>query len=230
MPGRFVIIVAGGSGSRMQSALPKQFMEIYSRPILMHTLEVFYSFDPTIKIILVLPESYIAEWDGLCEKHNFQVDHQVTKGGATRFQSVRNGLSLLPETGLVAVHDGVRPFVSQKVIGDSFLAAELYGNAVVSLPLKESIREMDGKGQRSQARDRRNYRLVQTPQTFKIEILKRAYLSQESELFTDDASVVEAFGQPIHLIDGNEENIKITHPADLALAEAFLKKRNSPMH
>lgn len=230
MPDKFVIIVAGGSGSRMQSTLPKQFLEIHSRPIVMYTLEVFQSFDPTIKIILVLPESYITEWEGLCKKHNFQVSHQVTVGGATRFQSVKNGLGLLPKTGLVAVHDGVRPFVSEKVIADSYHAAELHGNAVVSLPLKESIREMHGQGNHSQARDRRNYRLVQTPQTFKIEILKKAYLAEESELFTDDASVVEALGQPIHLIDGNEENIKITHPADLALAETFLKKRNSPMH
>jgi len=230
MPGRFVIVVAGGSGSRMQSALPKQFLEVYSRPILMYTLEVFYSFDPTIKIILVLPESYLTEWPELCKKHSFRIDHQIAKGGATRFQSVKNGLSLLPETGLVAVHDGVRPFVSQKVIADSYRAAELHGNAVVSLLLKESIREMDDKGQLSQARDRRNYRLVQTPQTFKIEILKKAYLSQENELFTDDATVVESLGHPIHLIDGNDENIKITHPADLALAETFLKKRNSPMH
>ncbi|MEQ8415256.1 MAG: 2-C-methyl-D-erythritol 4-phosphate cytidylyltransferase [Imperialibacter sp.] len=229
MPEKYVIIVAGGSGSRMGSALPKQFLEVNGRPILMRTIEVFFSFDPSIAVILVLPQSNMDLWKELCKEHRFLPAHQIVAGGASRFQSVRNGLELLPDKGLVAIHDGVRPFVSAEVIAQGFKVASKQGNAIVSLPLKESIREVSGSGNKSAARDRSKYRLIQTPQTFDIRVIKKAYEQFESPLFTDDASVVESAGESIVLIEGNEANIKITHPADLLIADAFLKNKKSPI-
>jgi 2-C-methyl-D-erythritol 4-phosphate cytidylyltransferase len=229
MPEKYVIIVAGGSGSRMGGTLPKQFLEVNGRPILMRTIEVFFCFDHSMAVILVLPQSNMALWKELCEEHRFLPAHQIVAGGASRFQSVRNGLKHLPDKGLVAIHDGVRPFVSAEVIAQGFEVASKQGNAIVSLPLKESIREVPGPGNKSAARDRSKYRLIQTPQTFDISVIKKAYMQPENALFTDDASVVESAGESIVLIEGNEENIKITHQADLLLAEALLKNKKSPI-
>lgn len=226
MPKKYVIIVAGGSGSRMGGRVPKQFLEVGGRPVLMYTLEVFARYDPAMPIVLVLPSHGISLWMEACRKHGFGLAHEIVEGGNTRFNSVKNGLARLPASGLVAIHDGVRPFVSVEVIASGFTLAAEKGNAIVSLPLKESIREMTSSpATTSEARDRAKYRLVQTPQTFTIQSIKRAYDRDESPLFTDDASVAEAAGETIHLIDGNEENIKITHPADLLLAEALIKNK-----
>ena len=227
MPDKYAIIVAGGSGTRMGSPTPKQLLEIGGKPILMYTLEVFAHSDPAISLVLVLPEKHFSLWEELCDIHRFKIPHQLVKGGETRFQSVKNGLDLLPDTGLVAVHDGVRPLVAESVIKRSFEVALEKGNAVTSLPLKETIRELKaGSVENTVSRDRSQYRLVQTPQTFAIALLKNAYKQPESPLFTDDASVVEQTGVKIHLIDGNEENIKITHKADLLVCRALLLKKS----
>lgn len=229
MPEKHVIIVAGGSGSRMGSTVPKQFLEIGNRPILMRTLEVFAAYDPAMPIILVLPESHISLWNRLCEELGFKIPHKVVKGGQSRFQSVRNGLAQLPGNGLVAIHDGVRPFITAPVIAAGFETASRLGNAVVALPLKESIREVVPAAGSSIARDRSLFRLIQTPQTFDIQLIKEAYKQPESPLFTDDASVVESAGATIQLIEGSEANIKITHKTDLLVAEVLLKNEKSPM-
>lgn len=218
---KYVIIVAGGSGSRMKSDVPKQFMLLAGMPVLMHTINAFYKFSSEINIIVVLPEAEIITWKVLCEKYSFIVPHIIQEGGNSRFQSVKNGLEKIGNDGLVAVHDGVRPLVSQEVIEKSFETAAKEASAVTAVTLKESIRFIEGKG--SKAMDRSNYQLIQTPQTFKVELLKKSYGVEESEMFTDDASVVEATGHAITLIAGNYENIKITTPEDLVIAECLLK-------
>ncbi len=219
--GKYVIIVAGGSGIRMRSDIPKQFMLLAGMPVLMHTINAFYKFSSEIQIVLVLPEAEIATWSTLCEKYSFIVPHIIQEGGNSRFQSVKNGLEKIGNDGLVAVHDGVRPLVSQEVLRNSFETAARKESAVPAVLLKESIRCVEGKD--SKAMDRRNYQLIQTPQTFAVELLKKAYDVEESVVFTDDASVVEASGHAITLMEGNHENIKITTPEDLVIAACLLK-------
>jgi 2-C-methyl-D-erythritol 4-phosphate cytidylyltransferase len=219
---QYVIIVAGGSGSRMKSAVPKQFLEIGGVPVLMRTISRFYQYNNAINIILVLPESDIATWQNLCQKHSFRIPIQVTKGGTTRFESVKNGLALIDnDDAVVAVHDGVRPFVSLEVIANSFNQAATYGNAVVAVALKDSIRRVERD--QSIALNRNDFKLVQTPQVFRVDIIKKAYSVTEGTDFTDDASVVEAAGITIKLVEGSYENIKITTPEDLFIAEALLR-------
>lgn len=215
---RYAVIVAGGSGTRMRSQLPKQFISLKGEPILMHTLRAFHS--DSIKIVLVLPEHQISFWEELCQKHAFFLKHQVTAGGMTRFESVKNGLSVIPESGLVAIHDGVRPIVSKKIIEASFTSAQEHGNAIVSVALKDSIRELVQEG--NEAVDRSLYRLIQTPQTFQIALIKKAFEAPYSPAFTDDASVLEYSGEKINLIDGDYRNIKVTTSEDLLVAESFL--------
>lgn len=221
---RFVIIVAGGSGSRMGADLPKQFLPLLGVPILMHTLTAWHAADAGIGIILVLPADQIAYWQSLCAQHQFRIPHEVTPGGDSRFQSTRCGLHLLPETGLVAVHDGVRPFVPQRVIHACYEAAARQGAGVAAVALKDSIRHVDAHG-KSQALDRAAHRAVQTPQTFQVEALKSAFAVEESPHFTDDASVYEHAGGEVTLVEGSYENIKLTTPEDLLLAEAILRKQ-----
>lgn len=215
----YAIIVAGGSGSRMQQQLPKQFIEVAGKPILMHTIERFYEYNPVLRLIVVLPQQQLPTWRDLCRKHSFKVFHMAVAGGATRFGSVKNGLGAVQGEGLVAVHDGVRPFVSTETIKAAFDAAAEHGSAVVAVSPKDSIRELRPEG--SKAVPRANYKLVQTPQCFQAGILRRAYEQAEQEYFTDDASVVEQLGEKIVLVEGNYRNIKITTPEDLVLAEAF---------
>jgi 2-C-methyl-D-erythritol 4-phosphate cytidylyltransferase len=216
-----VIIVAGGKGLRMGNELPKQFIEIAKKPILMHTIEAFYNYDNAINIVIVLPTEHQQYWESLCEKHNFQLHHNIINGGETRFQSVLNGLNTIENNGLTAVHDGVRPFVSHKTIQGAFEMANLHGAAIPVVAPVESIREI--KNETNIARNRELYRLVQTPQVFKTSIIKQAYKQDYNLLFTDDASVVEAKGYKIALVEGNRENIKITSPFDLIIANAILK-------
>jgi 2-C-methyl-D-erythritol 4-phosphate cytidylyltransferase len=216
------ILVAGGTGSRMQSQVPKQFMAIGGQPVLMHTIRRFYEYNPGLELIVVLPANQIATWQALCFTHVFELKHQVVAGGSTRFGSVKNGLAAIQAPdGLVAVHDGVRPFVPVAVIREAFAVANQKGNAVVAVPLKESIRQIFKT--KSKAVDRSQYCLVQTPQCFRLALLRRAYLLPEEPTFTDDASVVERFGQKINLVPGSYDNIKITTPEDLLWAEVFLK-------
>ncbi|NEM96143.1 2-C-methyl-D-erythritol 4-phosphate cytidylyltransferase [Pontibacter burrus] len=215
----YAIIVAGGSGSRMQHDLPKQFIQVAGKPILMHTIEQFYNYNPTIRLIVVLPKEQLDTWRELCKQHAFKVFHMTVPGGATRFGSVKNGLGAVMGDGLVAVHDGVRPFVETETIKRAFETAATYGSAVVAVSPKDSIRELTADG--SIAVLRANYKLVQTPQIFSAAILHKAYEQPEQEYFTDDASVVESIGEKIMLVEGSYRNIKITTPEDLILAEAF---------
>ncbi len=219
----YAILVAGGAGSRMQSTLPKQFISIGGQPVLMHTIRRFYTYNPQIELVVVLPPDQTETWQQLCREHAFNLPHQVVTGGATRFASVKNGLAAITAVrGIVAVHDGVRPFVPVNILRQAFAAAAKTNNAVVAVPLKESIREITATG--NAARDRSQYRLIQTPQCFEISLLRRAYELPEEMTFTDDASVVEKLGEQIYLVDGAYENIKITTPEDLIWAEAFLKR------
>lgn len=225
----FAIIVAGGSGSRMKTDIPKQFLLLNGKPILQHTLEQFLAVtlppeisahtetaEPTrLHIILVLPARERVAWEQLCQEHNFHPTIQTIDGGSTRFQSVRNGLNAIQaSTGFVAVHDGVRPFVSPEIIQNSFVTAARTGSAVTCVPLKDSVRVVSADGS-SQAVDRSQYRLVQTPQTFRLDLFRQAFQAEEQPFFTDCASVMEYAGFPITLMEGSYENIKITTPDDL---------------
>ena len=219
---KIAIIVAGGKGLRMGGDLPKQFIPIAGKPLLMHTLQRFYDAVPDVERYLVLPEEHIACWQELCKKYRFNLPCRLVKGGATRFHSVKNGLDALTETeGIVAIHDGVRPFPSKKLIVEAFAKAEEKGAVIPVMPVTETLRQLNEKG--SAVVDRNLYRLVQTPQVFKLDWLKEAYKQPYNALFTDDASVVEATGKGVSLIEGNRENIKITHPEDLLWAEGYLE-------
>jgi 2-C-methyl-D-erythritol 4-phosphate cytidylyltransferase len=216
-----VIIVAGGKGERMNSATPKQFLEIKSKPVLMHTMTNFYTWNKLIRLIVVLPETQLLNWELLCKKHAFNIPHQIVKGGVTRFESVKNGLSASDNEGIIAVHDGVRPLVSHQTISRCFTEAEKTGAVIPVMDAVESIRQILPDGS-SLAVNRNEFKLVQTPQVFSAEILHRAYQQEYSSFFTDDASVVEAIGVKISLVEGNRENIKITSPEDLILAKTLL--------
>lgn len=215
----YVIIVAGGKGLRMGGDVPKQFQLLGNQPVLMHTLQRFADDCKDLQIILVLPQEQIEYWSDLGEKYHFGVEHWIVAGGETRFHSVQSGLAQIPDDaeGVVAVHDGVRPLVSREVIEKCFEEARRKKAVVPVVPVVESLRHVsDG------AVPRADYRLVQTPQTFDIQLLKQAYRQPYSKDFTDDASVVEAFGYPISMVEGNRENIKLTTPFDLRIAETLL--------
>ena len=220
---RYAILVAGGKGLRMGSDIPKQFLPLRGRPVLMHTIDVFRRTYPDIHIILVLPREQQDYWRQLCGQHDYDVELCVADGGETRFHSVHNGLSQIPDgaRGVVGVHDGVRPFVTPETIRRCFESAEEYGAVVPVVPVVETVRQLLADGS-SMTVDRNAYRLVQTPQTFDIQLLKKAYGQPFDPFFTDDASVVEALGCPIKLVEGNNENIKLTNPADLKLAEGMV--------
>ncbi len=221
----FVIIVAGGSGSRMGTQIPKQFLELCGKPVLMHTIQVFYDFYPESKIILVLPEDQQPFWKGLCLKHSFSLAHQVVSGGKTRFHSVKNGLSQITEAGIVFIHDGVRPLVSKETLERCLETAQKSGNAIPVLPVNESLRKQEGNLNISV--DRSQYFSVQTPQTFRSEQILEAFKQEFDPAFTDDASVTEKAGFPIYLVEGNRENIKITNPTDLIVAEALMQQTDN---
>lgn len=225
---KYAIIVAGGSGTRMGSEIPKQFLPLNNKPILFHTIEVFLQI-PNIQLIIVLPEKDIEYWNEITTDSSFNVSSSqsltVTIGGKTRFQSVKNGLSKINGNGLVAVHDGVRPLVNLEIIQNSYTAAQEKGSAVTSVQSKDSIRMIDENG-KNQAIERSKIRLMQTPQTFQLEHFRKAFEVDDKPFFTDCASVMELAGFEINLIEGSYENIKITTPEDLILAENILKNRN----
>lgn len=221
---RSVIIVAGGSGTRMNSAIPKQFLLLAGKPVLMHTIFKFYIFDNNIDIILVLPENQITLWKDLCNKYNFLINHTIVKGGNTRFYSVKNGLNQLKYDCTVGIHDGVRPLVSLETIKVCFETSKKKGNAIPAIPVNESVRVVE-KFQ-SKNFDRSKLKIIQTPQCFDSKIILKAFQQDYNEMFTDDATVVEYYGENINLVDGNFENIKITTPNDLIYAEALLKNQN----
>lgn len=215
------LIVAGGKGLRMGSELPKQFLSIGGKPVLMHTLEAFHRFDSAIDLILVLPEEQQGYWKQLCEQHRFTIRHLIANGGETRFHSVKNGLALVSGGGLVGVHDGVRPFVSQEVIRRCYDRAATEKAVIPVVDVVETVRQVTESGSRTVNRD--DYKLVQTPQVFDADLLRRAYAQDFKPFFTDDASVVEAMGVPVDLVEGNRENIKITTPFDLKIATALVE-------
>ena len=216
----YALIVAGGTGERMKSEIPKQFLEIAGKPILMHTIGRFRDFDESIDIILVLPENQLRFWSGLQKKYSFTIPHTLVKGGKTRFNSVRNGLGFIYEPGLVAIHDGVRPFVSIETIKRCFDTAEKLGNAVPVISPSDSLRITTENG--SEPVDRTKIKLIQTPQVFRTELIRYAYRQDYIPEFTDDAMVLERTGAKINLVDGNRENIKITNQEDLLIAGALL--------
>ena len=220
---RGCIIVAGGRGLRIGSEVPKQFLLVGGTPVLMHTLWNLYDYDPFLQLIVVLPADEIGNWNELCHQHHFNITHQLVAGGDTRFQSVKNGLSLALECELIAVHDGVRPLVSHETLVRCFNSAAKYGTAIPVLPVNESVRK--GTMNSSVPVDRSSYFLVQTPQVFKASIIHESYNQRWIPEFTDDASVVEHSGTDVHLVTGNRENIKITFPEDLSIVELFLKNR-----
>ena len=219
----YIIIVAGGKGLRMGSDIPKQFLPIGGKPVLMRTLERFRAYSATLQIILVLPEAQQNYWRKLCEEYHFEVAYQLANGGQTRFHSVQNGLALVPDNaeGVVGVHDGVRPFPSIDVIHSCYETARKKKAVIPVIPVVETVRRLEGGS--SVTVPRGDYRLVQTPQTFDIQLLKAANRQPYNDGFTDDASVVESYGHAITLVEGNRENIKITTPYDIIVAEAIIK-------
>ena len=218
----YIIIVAGGKGLRMGSDIPKQFLPIGGKPVLMRTLERFRAYSSALHIILVLPEAQQDYWRQLCEEYHFDVEHQIANGGQTRFHSVQNGLALVPDDaeGVVGVHDGVRPFPSIEVIRNCYETARTAKAVIPVIPVVETVRHLEGD--KSVTVPRGDYRLVQTPQTFDIQLLKAANKQPYNDGFTDDASVVESYGHAITLVEGNHENIKITTPYDLKIAEVLI--------
>ena len=231
----YVIIVAGGKGLRMGSDIPKQFLPIGGKPVLMRTLERFRAYSKVLQIILVLPEAQQGYWQELCKEYHFEVAYQLANGGQTRFHSVQNGLSqtrfhsvqkglaLVPDDaqGVVGVHDGVRPFPSIEVIRNCYETAREKKAVIPVIPVVETVRHLEGES--SVTVPRGDYRLVQTPQTFDIQLLKAANRQPYNDGFTDDASVVESYGHTITLVEGNRENIKITTPYDIVVAEAIIQ-------
>ena len=214
---KHIIIVAGGKGLRMGGEIPKQFLPICGKPVLMRTLEAFHAYDSSIHIVLVLPVSQQAYWKELCAEYHFALPHEVADGGKTRFHSVMNGLAKVEGEGLVGVHDGVRPFVSQEVIARCYEEAAEKKAVIPVIGVVETVRQLvDGE---SVTVPRDQYKLVQTPQVFDVALLRKAYHQEYTDMFTDDASVVEALGEKVHLVEGNRENIKLTTPFDLKLAE-----------
>jgi len=215
----YIIIVAGGKGLRMGGEVPKQFLPIGGRPVLMRTIERFREYSKNLQIILVLPKSQQDYWHELCQRYNFTTEYLLANGGETRFHSVQNGLAMVPDDaqGVVGVHDGVRPFVSTEVIGHCFETARTEKAVIPVTPVVETLRHIPSQ----QNVLRSDYCLVQTPQCFDIQLLKAANRQPYSETFTDDASVVEAYGHAVAMVDGNRENIKITTPFDLKIAETL---------
>jgi len=216
---KYAIIVAGGSGQRMSSLIPKQFLQINTEIILMKSIRAFFNYDQSINLIVALPENQIEYWKKLCVQNNFNIDHKVVAGGKTRFHSVKNALKEISTDGIVAIHDGVRPLVSQETIDNVFEIAITNGNAIPYIDSIDSIRIIESSSNKPIDRDK--IKLIQTPQAFDCKLILNAYEQDWHENFTDDANVVEKMGKQINLVPGNKENIKITNQADLIIAEAL---------
>lgn len=216
---KVAIIVAGGVGSRMDAALPKQFLLIANQPLLFHTLRKFEN--SVEEIILVMHPEWISYWNDLIKEYTFELEHILVAGGKSRAQSVLNGLNLINEDCLVAIHDAARPAVTKELIANSFVNAEQYGACIPVIDLKDSLRMISADG-KSNAVDRSQFKVVQTPQTFQSAIIKSAFQNKDYEKYTDDASLVEANGHPIFLMEGDDKNIKVTTAADLNLVASFI--------
>ena len=222
---KYLIVVAGGKGTRMGGEMPKQFQLLGDKPVIMLTLERLHAMDPGIQLILVLPAEHFELWKELCKQHSFAVPLLLAQGGTTRFHSVQNGLAQVDDIdeALVGVHDGVRPFVSPRVLADCFREAWINGAAIPMLDVQDSLRHIIGGNGVTEVVQRDRYRLVQTPQVFKLSLLRRAYEQRFIESFTDDASVVEALGEHVAGVEGNRENIKLTTPFDLMIAKTLME-------
>ncbi len=220
----YVIIVAGGSGARMQSSIPKQFLLLNGKPVLMHTILAFYLSESKPSILLVLPNNYHSYWEQLCKEHKFIIPVQIIKGGKTRFHSVKNGLNAIPDVPhtLIAVHDAVRPLISKQTIENCYQQATEYGNAIAAVKSRDTVRQIKEGVSKTLLRD--EIYLIQTPQIFQSSQLKSAYLQNYQSKFTDDASVVEEMGVNINLVEGSYKNIKITFPEDIAILELLMKE------
>ncbi|RLD34252.1 MAG: 2-C-methyl-D-erythritol 4-phosphate cytidylyltransferase [Bacteroidetes bacterium] len=218
---KYLIIVAGGKGTRLSADLPKQFIEINGKPLLMHTFDAFSETGYIDHFVLVLPTEYISYWNELCETFRFATKHIIREGGPKRYHSVKSGLAVVPENSLVAVHDAARPFVSKRMVREGFDLALRKGNAVPVINMEDSLREVSGTLNKPVNRNR--FRRVQTPQFFRSNLLKNAYQQPYDERFTDDATVLELAGNQIFLFEGDPENIKITHPVDLVYAEHLFR-------
>ena len=205
----------------MNSDTPKQFLVVGNLPVILHSINAFITFDPSVQVVVALPEDYFSYWKELCEKYSFTTPHALSKGGETRSQTVKRALTLIPDDNIVAIHDAVRPVVSVRTIEQGYRDALTFGNAVPAIPVNDSVRWTEGK--KNTPVDRGHLRIVQTPQVFESSLIKRAYGRISGEEFTDDASVLEAMGETIHLYEGDHENIKITNPGDLIIAEALLR-------
>lgn len=213
-----VVIVAGGKGIRFGGELPKQFMPMNNRPVLMHTIDAFYNNDNSFDIIVVIPEAHFALWNDLCNKHDFNTPHRVVRGGISRWESVKNGLNYVEDDCIVGIHDGVRPLISSNLIDRLYSNANSFGAVIPAIKVTDSLRLVN-KDRKSIAVDREQYRAVQTPQVFKSNIVKQAYKLPFEDTFSDDASVVERYGTDITIIEGEDINIKITSAKDLMIAE-----------
>ena len=218
-----MIITGGGIGYRMGSPIPKQFLDLAGKPLIVHTIRIFQEYDKDIQIVVVLPELYLKLWDDIQNKYFSKNEILRTRGGATRFESVKNGLSLLGEDLIIGVHDAVRPMVSSQVIARCYELAQKEGSAIPVLPLSESVRKVEGKGNHTVSRE--GLRIIQTPQVFHGSLLKRAYTTEYDPEFTDDAIVVERLGVKIFLTNGNPENIKITTPFDMIVATCYFNNK-----
>ena len=222
MKTRSIVITAAGTGKRMGSDIPKQFLLLAGKPVLMHTIELLYRYSPESQLVLTLPEDHMEDWKALCRAHDFKVELEIVPGGKERYHSIRRALEKC--TGeLIAVHDGVRPLVSEETLDRLFEAAEMQTAVVPVVQVKDSLRRTDSGG--SHAVPRSEYRIVQTPQVFDADVLRKAYALPFDDSLTDDASLVERSGELVFLVDGNDENIKITMPSDLTLAESLVRKR-----
>ncbi len=230
MVNKYIIIVAGGKGLRMGADVPKQFLLLKGKPVLMHTIEAFYNYDNTINILLVLPKEHFNYWNELCEKHNFNIKCTLVDGGSERFYSVYNALEKVPNDAIVGIHDGVRPLVNSATIDAAYKTAQQFGSAVPVIDSVDSLRHVSPQlstvncqlSTSNKSVDRREYKKVQTPQVFNSTKLKNAYSQEYSPLFTDDASVYESTEGDIVLTQGNDENIKITCQFDLKIAELII--------
>ena len=216
-----VIITAGGIGKRMGASVPKQFLLLQNLPVLMHTIQRFYDFDPALQLIVTLPSEHFNSWEKLCEDYRFEIKHELSVGGIERYDSIKTALSLA-SGDIIAVHDGVRPLVSFDTIRRCFNSCQTYGNAVPVIKISESVRQLSNDENSVIPRD--TLRIIQTPQCFRQDILRQAYSIQIPSNTTDDASLVEKCGIKINLMEGNEENIKITNPFDLKIAEHILSE------
>lgn len=221
---KYAIIVAGGTGTRMQGEVPKQFMLLRGKPVILYSMEALHAFDPMLQLILVIHPDYQLHWKKLAADLKITIPFQIADGGKTRFDSVKNGLQLINDEGLIAVHDAARPVIDVEFLKYIFAEAEKQGSALPGIALNDTIRMIDGAT--SHQLDRNDLRAIQTPQVFKVTELKRAYEQLYRPMFTDDASVMQSAGFAIHLVEGKQGNIKITHNQDFAVAEVLIKILN----